>query len=376
MIKSFHVAGLHGKYDYDLIFNDDINILTGKNGSGKTTLLKLIWYMLSPNIERTVPEINFREAKIVTSKFSLDIIRNNSKRRESVKINYQEGRKKPITYDVWADEFHDPLAVEKVEQVNRQIYQLKSSSVFFPTFRRIEGGFSLEQDHRRHPISVQMAADLSQAISTYSGRMSAGNHRFIASISTEDIEALLTKKYALLSDQTNQLHTDLSSYITNTISSKADHKEILSEKQQLMRAKRDIDDIRKKVISIEQKREKIMRPFTVLSNVISEIYKNKGISFSQNLVLGFAKDAINAKTLSAGEKQMLSFLCYNAFHSKNPIFIDEPELSLHVDWQRILFNTLISQGTNNQFIVSTHSPFIYTRYPEKEINLDIDRGYN
>ena len=38
-----------------------------------------------------------------------------------------------------------------------------------------------------------------------------------------------------------------------------------------------------------------------------------------------------------GEKQMLSFLCYNAFANQTCIFIDEPEISLHVDWQRILF---------------------------------------
>ena len=56
------------------------------------------------------------------------------------------------------------------------------------------------------------------------------------------------------------------------------------------------------------------------------------------------------------------------------IFIDEPELSLHVDWQRLLFPKLLSQSTNNQFIVATHSPFIYSKYPDKELLLDADRG--
>ena len=62
---------------------------------------------------------------------------------------------------------------------------------------------------------------------------------------------------------------------------------------------------------------------------------------------------------------------------KNTIFlIDEPELSLHVDWQRILFRKLMEQGSSNQFIVATHSPFIYSQYPQKELFLDIDRGCN
>lgn len=71
---------------------------------------------------------------------------------------------------------------------------------------------------------------------------------------------------------------------------------------------------------------------------------------------------------------MLSFICYNAFSNQIPIFIDEPELSLHVDWQRTLFPTLESQAKDNQFIIATHSPFIYGKYPEKEIALVKMRG--
>ena len=42
MIKRLVVKGLHGKFDFDLVFNEDLNILTGKNGSGKTTLINAI----------------------------------------------------------------------------------------------------------------------------------------------------------------------------------------------------------------------------------------------------------------------------------------------------------------------------------------------
>ena len=71
---------------------------------------------------------------------------------------------------------------------------------------------------------------------------------------------------------------------------------------------------------------------------------------------------------------MLSFLCYNAFASNSCIFIDEPEISLHVDWQRTLFPTLLAQSTSNQFIITTHSPFIYSKYADKELVLNPDRG--
>ena len=73
---------------------------------------------------------------------------------------------------------------------------------------------------------------------------------------------------------------------------------------------------------------------------------------------------------------MLSFLCYNTFSKNAVMFIDEPELSLHVDWQRLLLPTLMEQETENQFFIATHSPFIYAKYPDKETLLGDDRGDN
>ena len=118
----------------------------------------------------------------------------------------------------------------------------------------------------------------------------------------------------------------------------------------------------------------MLRPFSVLSERIGDILEYKGIRLNEEITLGDENGAIEADKLSAGEKQMLSFLCYNAFSENAAIFIDEPELSLHVDWQRLLLPTLLEQETGNQFFVATHSPFIYAKYPDKEILLGDDRG--
>ena len=50
MIKSLKVKNLNRRMTFDLAFNSNINIITGKNGSGKTTLLKLLWYVTSGNL--------------------------------------------------------------------------------------------------------------------------------------------------------------------------------------------------------------------------------------------------------------------------------------------------------------------------------------
>ena len=64
MIKSLSVKGLNHRVDADLEFNEDLNIITGKNGSGKTTLLKLLWYLISGNLERMILEIPFQSVSI------------------------------------------------------------------------------------------------------------------------------------------------------------------------------------------------------------------------------------------------------------------------------------------------------------------------
>ena len=55
MIKSFRAKNLNQRLSFDLQFNEDINIVTGKNGSGKTTLLKLLWYAISDASDKSRP---------------------------------------------------------------------------------------------------------------------------------------------------------------------------------------------------------------------------------------------------------------------------------------------------------------------------------
>jgi predicted ATPase len=62
--------------------------------------------------------------------------------------------------------------------------------------------------------------------------------------------------------------------------------------------------------------------------------------------------------LSSGEKQILTML-YSASRSKfrgGMFLIDEPELSLHIDWQRQILAELMAQTPQCQIIACTHSP--------------------
>lgn len=74
------------------------------------------------------------------------------------------------------------------------------------------------------------------------------------------------------------------------------------------------------------------------------------------------------RALSSGEREIVT-LIYAATHmSKQQIvLIDEPEISLHVDWQRHLLQKMSEQLGDRQIIVCTHSPVIGADYEEQII---------
>lgn len=80
---------------------------------------------------------------------------------------------------------------------------------------------------------------------------------------------------------------------------------------------------------------------------------------------------INVTSLSSGEKQLFILLAEALLQKKaSHLFIaDEPELSLHIEWQRNILNALLDLNPNAQIIVATHSPEIAGSFPNKIINM-------
>lgn len=64
--------------------------------------------------------------------------------------------------------------------------------------------------------------------------------------------------------------------------------------------------------------------------------------------------------LSSGEKQMLVILLTVLVEDQMPyvLFMDEPEVSLHIDWQKQLLDIIRQLNPNVQVILTTHSPAV------------------
>lgn len=82
--------------------------------------------------------------------------------------------------------------------------------------------------------------------------------------------------------------------------------------------------------------------------------KNNEITFLRGV------DEITAYQLSSGEKQILVILLTALVQDNKPsiIFMDEPEISLHFDWQKKLIQYIREINPNAQIILATHSPAV------------------
>ena len=64
--------------------------------------------------------------------------------------------------------------------------------------------------------------------------------------------------------------------------------------------------------------------------------------------------------LSSGEKQILIILLTVLVEDDEPyvLFMDEPEVSLHMEWQKRLIDLCLELNPNVQISLTTHSPAV------------------
>ena len=81
---------------------------------------------------------------------------------------------------------------------------------------------------------------------------------------------------------------------------------------------------------------------------------------------------IRFEKLSMGEKQILLLLLMVSNTNQKPciFFIDEPDLSMHIDWKEELVTRLHELNPNMQIILSTHSPSVITGWHDKVKEVD------
>ena len=121
------------------------------------------------------------------------------------------------------------------------------------------------------------------------------------------------------------------------------------------------------VYAENQDHEQSIEKFT---SVINSYWKNnedeKRIIFDKKTVKTFVNNDYIGKnlplnSLSSGEKQIVSIFArlYLSINKRFLVLIDEPELSLSIEWQKRFLPDILHSPSCAQLIAITHSPFVF-----------------
>lgn len=110
---------------------------------------------------------------------------------------------------------------------------------------------------------------------------------------------------------------------------------------------------------------------------VQSIYLVKKIVYDESLltmnVYDFNNRKIDFEDLSSGEKQVISIFSKVYLDVVTPciFIIDEPEISLSIEWQKEFLKDIFDSQKIGLMIATTHSPFIFkNEYRKFVIELD------
>jgi energy-coupling factor transporter ATP-binding protein EcfA2 len=127
--------------------------------------------------------------------------------------------------------------------------------------------------------------------------------------------------------------------------------------------------------TLQEDQRQIYLPKQAFIESSSDLLFRKSLSTDRSNQVVITSDEgilIPPRSLSSGEKQILIFLGETLLQEQEPyIFLaDEPELSLHVQWQEDLVPSLLGINPKAQVIFATHSPDILNVYQNNVFQME------
>ena len=122
--------------------------------------------------------------------------------------------------------------------------------------------------------------------------------------------------------------------------------------------------------NVERQIERAMIPVDSFIETISSLFsRGKTLTLTSNELQVALADGRNLSIagLSSGEKHLIKILLSTMTAGPNAVLIDEPELSMHIDWQRVFVRTMLSLNPDSQLILATHSPELMAEIDDSHI---------
>ena len=109
--------------------------------------------------------------------------------------------------------------------------------------------------------------------------------------------------------------------------------------------------------------QELSKPKTRFQDIVDELFEETGkkiVRTENEIRFSQIGETLVPYQLSSGEKQMLAILLTVLVEDQQPyvLFMDEPEVSLHIEWQKRLIDLIVELNPNVQIILTTHSPAV------------------
>lgn len=412
-LNHVEINGIWGKKRISTSFMNDINIFIGKNGSAKTTFLEIITAALSVNA-RKLSELSFENVTI--------ILKDNLGRRKKIyiekkptEIEYRvstSAYKIPsLKYDTARDYYYSRLlhlhrkTISEIQRKLESAFILTNISVYRELHNKLDQTDIHQEDGAVSRKSVddkliEMTKDLSEFYRNIDKKIQDEELQFQKNML---LAMLYDEKYDTLSNIKNVTSNNIQSLKQgliaayqkaglNDISKKIDQHIARIEKSievrknlkpgdgwnaddafpltLYMRTKYIVDALKK----LEDKRKVLLESYNKFSNLFASFCGKKMEldAYANRINFCSGDNKINLQQLSSGEKQLFILFVETLLHDNQPVIsiTDEPELSLHIDWQRKLLQSIRAINANAQIIVATHSPEIAGSYPTHVISME------
>jgi predicted ATP-dependent endonuclease of OLD family len=382
-IVEFSVQGLAGRKDvYQQKLNRDVNVFFGLNGSGKTSLLKILTSAMEGNaaVLKTVP---FSAAQVKIYSINFDQIYtyfiDKSPDKQNTQLDLIEGKEDSDASDLFDFPDDDALEWSIEPKIKTDKKRTRWSHRYLPTTRlyfargapaarnpqsrtvlseeQLEGFFTQTLQHIWLSYASNVLVDVRRAqevglTSILRDVLSGASNR--RKLSDTDPAAAYKRVTTFLARQAGAVHIPIS------------EKDFVKRYKDDLQLRNVVEDIEE----VEQQIERAVAPRDSLVRIVEEMLSgNKKVIFTDRSISVTTADGaeISIASLSSGEKHLLRILIESVDVGENALIIDEPELSMHVDWQRKLVGAMQQLNPRAQLILATHSPEIMAELSDDKI---------
>ena len=398
-IQRVYVQGLFGQFDHDLSFGDrqpaDPNLLIfyGENGTGKTTLLWILYHLLNKepkhNHRTYLSRQQFRKIEVTFS----DDMKLSAERQTgdigSFVLRFFQGGTESASFMYETKDGKIPGSVSDEERHREFTEKL-------PTFNF--GFLPHDRSTRIDPARKSRALHDQRGVLGEPEEPSPIRASISHAIGTARRQALLASNEGQLS--VNAIYTELIRQIALVALTPPESGieearfKLMGRLQEQARLTQQyskfglisalqVEGLLETLKAMPPSRvsivDKVLEPFlrgnearlealnalyialTTSVETMNSLYLNKHISLNlqAGASISTAQGPLLPEQLSSGEQELLILFCevITALRPNTILFIDEPELSLNVSWQRALLKALLqcAGGSTVQFVIATHS---------------------